>query len=74
MCHTRSLAEAKDLLDILIELGERIGATQTAYLKARGAKFVSCRCRVECINTTESIPFGRRLWDSLFIDRAYNDG
>ncbi|WP_233870163.1 DUF2827 domain-containing protein [Paraburkholderia adhaesiva] len=70
---TRSFSEVKDALDVLIELGGQIDAEQTAYLKARGAKIVSYCCGVEYINAIESILFGRRLWDSLFINRGYDE-
>jgi hypothetical protein len=70
---THSFNEAKDALDVLIELGGQIDAEQTAYLKARGAKIVSYCCGVEYINAIESILFERRLWDSLFINRGYDE-
>lgn len=70
---TGSFSDVKDALDVLIELGGQIDAEQTAYLKARGAKIVSYCCGVEYINAIESILFGRRLWDSLFINRGYDE-
>lgn len=70
---TRSFSDAKDALDVLIELGGQIDSAQTAYLKARGAKIVSYCCGVEYINAMESMLFGRRLWASLFINRGYDE-
>jgi hypothetical protein len=70
---TRSFDDAKHALDVLIELGGQIDHEQTAYLKARGAKIVSYCCGVEYINAMESIMFGRRLWDTLFINRGYDE-
>ncbi|MBN3817908.1 DUF2827 domain-containing protein [Paraburkholderia sp. Se-20369] len=70
---TRAFADAKDSLDVLIELGGQISEDQTAYLKARGTKIVSYCCGVEYINAMEAMLFGRRLWDSLFINRGYDE-
>ncbi|AOK30900.1 MULTISPECIES: DUF2827 domain-containing protein [Burkholderia] len=70
---TRPWSDAQDALDVLIELGGQIGGAQTAYLKARGVKLVSYCCGVEYINAIESILFGRRLWDGLWINRDYDE-
>lgn len=70
---TRAFADMKDALDVVIELGGQIDGEQTAYLKARGVKLVSYCCGVEYINAMESMLFGRRLWDSLFINRGYDE-
>jgi hypothetical protein len=70
---TRAFQDAKDALDVLIELGGQIDAAQTAHLKAQRVKIVSYCCGVEYINAMESILFGRRLWDSLFINRGYDE-
>ncbi|NHH84373.1 DUF2827 domain-containing protein [Burkholderia gladioli] len=70
---TRAFADIKDAIDVLIELGGQIDGEQTAYLKARGTKIVSYCCGVEYINVMESILFGRRLWDSLFINRGFDE-
>ncbi|WP_293043063.1 DUF2827 domain-containing protein [Paraburkholderia sp.] len=70
---TRTFGEVKDALDVLIELGGQINAEQTAYLKARGAKLVSYCCGVEYINVMESMLFGRRLWNALFINRDFDE-
>ncbi|CAJ3241121.1 Protein of uncharacterised function (DUF2827) [Burkholderia pseudomallei] len=70
---TRSFADVKDSLDVLIELGGQIDGEQTAYLKARGVKLVSYCCGFEYIHATQSILFGRRMWDTLFINRGYDE-
>lgn len=70
---TRTFDDMKDSLDVVIELGGQVNGEQTAYLKARGAKLVSYCCGVEYINVMESMLFGRRLWDSLFINRGYDE-
>ncbi|KVF25124.1 DUF2827 domain-containing protein [Burkholderia vietnamiensis] len=70
---TRTFVDAKDSLDVLIELGGQISETQTAYLKSRGVKIVSYCCGVEYINVIESVLFGRRMWESLFINRGYDE-
>ncbi|ANH76982.1 hypothetical protein ACS15_4715 [Ralstonia insidiosa] len=70
---TRPFMETKDDLDVLIELGGQIDAEQTAYLKARGVKIISYVCGVEYIHVTESVLFGRRMWDTLFVNRGYDE-
>ncbi len=70
---TRSFTTMKDSLDVLIELGGQIDSEQTAYLKARGVKIVSYCCGFEYIHATQSILFGRRMWDTLFINRGYDE-
>ncbi|KHK49800.1 hypothetical protein PI87_25255 [Ralstonia sp. A12] len=70
---TCSFGEVKGDLDVLIELGGQIDAEQTAYLKARGVKIVSYVCGVEYINIAESVLFGRRMWDTLFVNRGYDE-
>lgn len=70
---TSSFSDVKDSLDVLIELGGQIDAEQTTYLKARGVKIVSYVCGVEYINVAESVLFGRRMWDTLFVNRGYDE-
>jgi hypothetical protein len=70
---TESFALAKDSVDVLIELGGQISVEQTVYLKSRGVKLVSYCCGVEYINVMESILFGRRLWDALFMNWGYDE-
>ena len=69
---TRTFDDMKDSLDVVIG-SAAVNGEQTAYLKARGAKLVSYCCGVEYINVMESMLFGRRLWDSLFINRGYDE-
>jgi hypothetical protein len=71
---TASFAEAKDDIDVLIELGGQIDAVQTDHLHARGAKLVSYCCTTEYVLAMESVLFGRRLWGpGLFVNRHYDD-
>lgn len=70
---TQPFSVMKDALDVLIELGGQIDGEQTAYLKALGVKIVSYCCGVEYINAMESMLFGRRMWDALFINRGYDE-
>jgi len=69
---TRPFAEAKDNLDVLIELGGQIGAAQTSYLKERGVRLVSYCCGPEYIQASEAMIFGRRLWDSVFLNTRFD--
>ncbi|MGF6612728.1 hypothetical protein OKW45_007716 [Paraburkholderia sp. WSM4175] len=69
---TRAFADAKDSLDVLIELGGQISNEQTAYLKTRGTKIVSYCCGPEYVQMTEAMIFGRRLTDHVFINQNYD--
>ena len=70
---TKSFDDAKDHLDILIELGGQISADQTEYIKSRGTRLISYCCTVEYILAMESVLFGRPLWGSnLFINKRYD--
>jgi len=70
---TQTFANAKDQLDVLIELGGQIDAAQTDYLKQRGCHLVSYCCGFEYVHAMESIIFGKRLWgESLFINQRYD--
>lgn len=69
----RSFEDAKDALDVLIELGGQIDSSQTAYLQARGAKVVSYCCGPEYVQMSEAMIFGRRLADSVFINQRYDE-
>lgn len=70
---TRSFDDAKDKLDVLIELGGQIDEEQTAYLKQRGTRVVSYCCGFEYIHATESILSGRKLWGyNLFVNLRYD--
>ncbi len=70
---TFSFADAKDDLDVLIELGGQIDATQTDYMKDRGARVVSYCCGVEYVNVAQSIIFGRNAWPSgIYVNPRYD--
>lgn len=64
---------AKDSLDILIELGGQIDATQTDYLKQQGTRVVSYCCGAEYVNAMEAVLFNRPLWGhNLFVNQRYD--
>lgn len=70
---TLAFAQAKDEIDVLIELGGQIDAAQTDALKQRGARLVSYCCGSEYVTTMESIMFARPLWgEHLFINQRYD--
>ncbi len=70
---TVAFAEAKDNLDVLIELGCAAGAEVTAYLKERGTRLVSYCCGVEYVMAMQSMLFNRPLWgDRLQINQRYD--
>lgn len=64
--------DAKDSLDVLIELGGQIDARQTAYLQARGAKVVSYCCGPEYVLMMQAMIFGRRYAETVFINERYD--
>jgi hypothetical protein len=71
---TVSFADAKDNLDVLIELGGQIDAGQTDYLKQRGARLVSYCCGFEYVHAMESVLFRRPSFgDHLFVNQRYDD-
>lgn len=59
-------------LDVLIELGGQIDPEQTSRLKEQGTKIVSYCCGPEYIQNIEAIIFGRRLYDSVFVNQRYD--
>jgi len=70
---TVTFDDAKDSLDILIELGGQVGADQTDYLKQCGTRLVSYCCGVEYVNAMQAMVFGRPLWGTnLFINQRYD--
>ncbi|MDF2464955.1 MAG: hypothetical protein K0Q43_3190 [Ramlibacter sp.] len=70
---TLSFEEAKDDLDVLIELGGQISSQQTDYIKARGTRLVSYCCGSEYVHTTESVLFGTRAVSSdLFVNQRFD--
>jgi hypothetical protein len=70
---TVAFADAKDSLDVLIELGGQIDASQTDYLKRRGARLVSYCCGFEYVHAMESILFARPSFGhNLFVNQRYD--
>jgi len=61
-----------DGLDVVIELGGQISAARTSRIKAQGTRLVSYCCGAEYVLTIEAIIFRRPLWDSIFINDAYD--
>lgn len=62
-----------DGLDVIIELGGQINAAQTDRIKSQGSKLVSYCCGHEYVQNIEAMIFGRRLWDSVFINEQYDE-
>jgi hypothetical protein len=60
-------------LDVLIELGGQIDGDQTARLKAQGTKIVSYCCGPEYVQNIEAMIFGRKLYDSVFVNERYDE-
>ncbi|MCX4159621.1 MULTISPECIES: DUF2827 domain-containing protein [Paraburkholderia] len=65
--------DAKDHLDILLELGGQLSAEQTAYLKQRGTKIVSYCCGPEYVQYIEAIIFNRGFGSAPFINQQYDE-
>jgi len=66
--------DAKDSLDLLIELGGQISPEQTDYIKRQETRLVSYCCGFEYVHAMESIIFGRPLWGhKLFVNQRYDD-
>lgn len=66
-------SDAKDSLDILIELGAEVGAERTDYLKQRGTRLVSYCCGVEYINFLQAMLFNRPAWGrNMRINQRYD--
>lgn len=70
---TTPLAAVKDNLDVLIELGGQVSVQETDYLKQRGTRLISYCCGFEYVHAMESVIFGKRMWDTLFINQRYDD-
>jgi hypothetical protein len=71
---TKSFSEAKDQVDVLIELGGQISAEQTAYIKNRGVRLISYCCGFEYIHMMEAVLFSRNMGGAnLFINQRYDD-
>ncbi|SDE26328.1 DUF2827 domain-containing protein [Paraburkholderia lycopersici] len=69
----RCFDDVKDGLDILIELGGQINASQTDYIKSCGTKLVSYCCGPEFVQLSEAMIFNRRMSDSIFINQRYDE-
>jgi hypothetical protein len=69
---TRSFEDAKDDLDVLIELGGQISAEQTDYLKVRGTRIVSYCCGAEYVHNIQAMIFRRPLWTTIFSNQRYD--
>jgi hypothetical protein len=71
---TLTFADAKDSLDVLIELGGQIDAAQTDYLKRQGVHVVSYCCGSEYVLTMESILFARPSFGhNMFVNQRFDD-
>lgn len=71
---TRAFDEAKDELDVVIELGGQLDGERTAWLKSRGVRLVSYCCGFEYIHTTEALLFNKTMWNgNLFVNQRYDD-
>lgn len=60
-------------LDVLIELGGQISPDQTERLKQQGSRIVSYCCGPEYVINIQAMIFGRRLYDSIFINQRYDE-
>lgn len=70
---TKTFDDAKDHIDVLVELGGQINSEQTDYLKRKGARVVSYCCGFEYVHAMQSIIFGRPMWGSnIFINQRYD--
>ena len=69
---TLSFREAKDELDVMIELGGQLSPDEVDYLKRRGVRLVSYCCGAEYIQNIEAMIFRRPLWTDLFCNRRYD--
>lgn len=69
----QTFEQAKDHLDILIELGGQVDAPETDYLKRRGTRLVSYCCGFEYVHAMEAVLFNRPLWGrQLFVNQRYD--
>lgn len=70
---TVSFEEGWRDLDVLIELGGQIDPEQTTRLKQQNTRIVSYCCGPEYVQNMEAMIFGRRLYDSVFVNERYDD-
>jgi len=70
---TVTFEQAKDNLDVLIELGGQVSADQTAYLKTQDCRLISYCCGFEYVHVMQSVLFNRPLWGyDLFVNQRYD--
>jgi hypothetical protein len=70
---TVAFEQAKDNLDVIIELGGQIDGNQTDYLKQRGVHLVSYCCGFEYVHAMESVLFSRPSFGpNLFVNQRYD--
>lgn len=68
-----SFEDAKDQLDVLIELGGQISAEQTAHIKSRGTRLVSYCCGFEYVHAMEAVLFRTgAVSPELFVNQRYD--
>ncbi|SAL85187.1 hypothetical protein AWB74_07201 [Caballeronia arvi] len=71
---TVSFADAKDNVDVLIELGGQIDPAATEYLKRRGGRLISYCCGFEYVHAMESVLFNKPSFgEHLFVNQRYDD-
>lgn len=70
---TKPFDQGCDGLDVVIELGGQINPDQTARIKGQGTKLVSYCCGSEYVQNIEAMIFRRPLWDTLFVNPAYDE-
>jgi hypothetical protein len=71
---TVTFDDAKDNVDVLIELGGQIDPMATDYLKQRGARLVSYCCGFEYVHAMESVIFNKPSFgEHLFVNQRYDD-
>ncbi|MEM5382913.1 DUF2827 domain-containing protein [Paraburkholderia phymatum] len=71
---TVAFDEARDRVDVIIELGGQLDEARTDYLKRRGVRVVSYCCGFEYIHAVESMLAGKQMFGkNLFINRRYDD-
>jgi len=70
---TVTFEQAKDNLDVLIELGGQVSADQTAYLKTQDCRLISYCCGFEYVHVMQSVLFNRPMWGyDLFVNQRYD--
>ncbi|SAL63019.1 hypothetical protein AWB70_05772 [Caballeronia cordobensis] len=71
---TVTFEDAKDNVDVLIELGGQIDPAATDYLKRRGARLISYCCGFEYVHAMESVLFNKPSFgEHLFVNQRYDD-